>query len=120
MVAEQYFPRIKYIYNICLFIIIIIIYIYIYIYIYIFQDSTQHSSVVLIELFFLIFVSLYVVHPYSSMDSATAWKKSCFIVSNKVKVKLATVVEGDQKAPFSIATTPFPGLLHFTLHTYLI
>ena len=24
----------------------------------------------------------------------------------KVKVKLATVVEGDQKAPFSIATTP--------------
>ena len=44
------------------------------------------------------------------------------------KVKLATVVEGDQKAPFSIATTPrcrgghysFPGLLHFTLDTYLI
>ena len=35
---------------------------------------------------------------------------------------------GDQKAPFSIATTPrsgggitpFPGLLHFTLDTYLI
>ena len=43
-------------------------------------------------------------------------------------VKLATVVEGDQKAAFSIATTPsvgegatpFPGLLHFTLDTYLI
>ena len=41
---------------------------------------------------------------------------------------LVTVVEGDQKAPFSIATTPrcregtspFPGLLHFTLVTYLI
>ena len=41
---------------------------------------------------------------------------------------LATVVKGDQKAPFSIATTsrwregatPFPGLLHFTLVTYLI
>ena len=41
---------------------------------------------------------------------------------------LATVVEGDQKAPFSIATTPkirggaisFPGLLYFTLDTYLI
>ena len=39
------------------------------------------------------------------------------------KVNLATIVEGDQKAPFSIATTPrfregatpFPGLLHFTL-----
>ena len=38
---------------------------------------------------------------------------------------MATVVEGDQKAPFSIATvgegaTPFPGLLHFTLDMYLI
>ena len=35
------------------------------------------------------------------------------------------VVEGDPKAPFSIATigdgtVPFPGLLHFTLDTYLI
>ena len=45
------------------------------------------------------------------------------------KVKLATIVEGDPKAPFSIATTPrcvgegatpFPGLLHFTLEPYLI
>ena len=34
--------------------------------------------------------------------------------------KLATVVEGDSKAPFPIATKPFPGLLHFTLDTYLI
>ena len=33
---------------------------------------------------------------------------------------LATVVKGDQKAPFSIATTPLPRLLHFTLDTYLI
>ena len=32
---------------------------------------------------------------------------------------LATVVEGDQKAPFSIST-PFPGLFQFTLDTYLI
>ena len=38
------------------------------------------------------------------------------------------VVEGDLKAPFSITTTPicrggatpFPGLLHFTLDTYLL
>ena len=45
-------------------------------------------------------------------------------VQTIVKVKLATVVEGDQRAPFSIATTPrcrggrysFP----FTLDTYLI
>ena len=42
--------------------------------------------------------------------------------------KMTTVAEGDQKAPFSIATTsnvgegttPFPGLPHFTLDTYLI
>ena len=41
------------------------------------------------------------------------------------KLKLVTVVQGNQKAPFSIATTlrcregatPFPGLLHFTLDT---
>ena len=42
------------------------------------------------------------------------------------KVKLATIVEGSPKAPFSIATTPrggrysFPGLLYFTLDPYLI
>ena len=44
------------------------------------------------------------------------------------KVQLATIVEGDLKAPFSIATTPrcrgrrysFPRLLHFTLDPYLI
>ena len=46
----------------------------------------------------------------------------------RLKVKLATVVEGDLKAPFLIATTPrcwgghihLPGLLHFTLDPYLI
>ena len=44
------------------------------------------------------------------------------------KVKLAIIVEGNPKAPFSIATTPrcrggcysFPGLLYFTLDPYLI
>ena len=30
-----------------------------------------------------------------------------------------TFVKGNQKASFSIATTPFPGILHFTLDTYL-
>ena len=44
--------------------------------------------------------------------------------------KLATVVEGDPKVPFSIrwllhqgvgeGATPFPGLTHFTLDLYLI
>ena len=43
-------------------------------------------------------------------------------------VKLATLVEGDPKAPFFIAitpmywggATPFSGLLHFTLDPYLL
>ena len=43
-------------------------------------------------------------------------------------IRMLTVVGGDRKAPFSIATTPrcwggatpFPGFLHFTLDTYLI
>ena len=46
----------------------------------------------------------------------------------KSKVKLATLVEGDLKAPFLRAITPrcregttsFPGLLHFTLDPHLI
>ena len=45
----------------------------------------------------------------------------------KSKVNLATLIEGDPKAPFSMGTTPrckdatpFPGLLHFTLDWYLI
>ena len=45
------------------------------------------------------------------------------------KLKLATLVKGDPKAPFSIATTlryrgeratSFPGLLHFTVDPNLI
>ena len=41
------------------------------------------------------------------------------------EVKLATVIEGNPKAPSSIhrgvgeGATPFPGLLYFTLDTYL-
>ena len=49
-------------------------------------------------------------------------------ISKQVKVKLATVVEGDLKAPFSRATTPrsrgvcysSPWIDPITLHTYLI
>ena len=43
-------------------------------------------------------------------------------MGNIVKVKLATEVEGNQKAPFSIATTPSfrGGRYSFTLDTYLI
>ena len=37
------------------------------------------------------------------------------------KVKLATVVKGDPKAPFLVTTAPmYKGFLHFTLDTYLI
>ena len=46
----------------------------------------------------------------------------------RMSLQLVTVVKGDPKAPFSIATTPrcrggrysIPRLLHFTLDTYLI
>ena len=49
-------------------------------------------------------------------------------ISIKQKIKLVTVVKGDQKAPFSVATTPrwgegttpFLGVLHFTLDMHLI
>ena len=64
---------------------------------------------------------------------ATNWKNKyptsdTKIIGDIYKVKLASVVEGYPKAPFSIATTPrcregttpFPGLLHLTLETYLI
>ena len=43
-----------------------------------------------------------------------------YIITVVSKVKLATVVEGDPKAPFSIGATPSSRLLHFTLDTYLI
>ena len=58
--------------------------------------------------------------------------KMCFIRRwtnmSVTKIKLATIVEGDLKAPFSLATTLrciggwyiFSGLLHFTLDAYLI
>ena len=46
------------------------------------------------------------------------WNWTVFDIETVVKVKLATIVEGDPKAPFSIATTqgvgegatPFPGI----------
>ena len=52
-------------------------------------------------------------------------RQLCLLIS---KVKLATIVEGNPKAPFSIATTPrcrrgrysFPGFLYFTLDPYLL
>ncbi len=43
-------------------------------------------------------------HAHTHRDSWACARTHTHI--KKVKVKLATVVEGDQKAPFSIATTP--------------
>ena len=79
------------------------------------------------------------VVPYPTPQCRSYWKGSPLVVLNygrqlylllicKKKVKLATIVEGNPKAPFSIATTPmcrggrysFPGLLYFTLDPYLI
>ena len=46
--------------------------------------------------------------------------------SKEIEKNVGILVEGDPKAPFSIATTigegasPFPGLLHFTLDPHLI
>ena len=53
---------------------------------------------------------------------------SALVFCYNTKVKLATLVKGDPKAPFSIATTPrcwrgwyfFPGLLLFTLDPQLL
>ena len=63
---------------------------------------------------------------YTQLNSFKYCYLTLIILWNKVK--LATIVEGNPKAPFSIATTPmcrggrysFPGLLYFTLDPYLI
>ena len=58
------------------------------------------------------------------------WRKaiSMAVIFSKLKGKLATVIEGDRKAPFSIATTSrcregrctFPRIAPLYLDTYLI
>ena len=54
---------------------------------YCFQDllKTVPRIFVLISssLFSMHFVSIHVVHPYSSIVTVTAWKKSCFILSDR-------------------------------------
>ena len=46
------------------------------------QVSIQHFCVIH-TFFFMCFVCVHVVHPYSSMDTATAWKNSRFILSDR-------------------------------------
>ena len=43
--------------------------------------KTAHNIVWFTSNFFLCFVSVKVLHPYSSIDTVTAWKKFCFILS---------------------------------------
>ena len=76
---------------------------------------------------------LFFLSPYDCLSLSLPYRCVCVCVLFCMwlyirKVKLATVVEGDPKATFSIATaprctkdaTPFLGLLHFTLDMYLI
>ena len=76
----------------------------------------------------LIEIIMMITHlPERSLSGFSPLLSFFLLLSNK-KVKLATIVKGDLKAPFSIATTPrcrggrysFPGLLYFTLDPYLI
>ena len=48
-------------------------------------SSRQHTAF-LCSFFFMHFVSVHMVHPYSSMDTPTAWKKSCFIFSDLISI----------------------------------
>ena len=52
-----------------------------------FQDLFKTARSILMKfsysLFLMRFVNVHVVHPYSSMNTATAWKESRFILSNR-------------------------------------
>ena len=52
--------------------------------------------------------------PISNDSGPTNW------LYDQEAYKKLSLVEGYPKFPFSIAITPFPGLLHFTLDLYLI
>ena len=81
------------------------------------------------EIIFLIIISETIPFNLKKFDTIAIfyliWQ---FLLRYISKVKLTTIVEGNPKAPFSIATTPrcrggrysFPGLLYITLDPYLI
>ena len=47
------------------------------------QYNSYHSCTVSVYHLSMCFVSIYVVHLYSSIDTTTAWKKSCFILLDR-------------------------------------
>ena len=47
------------------------------------QHSSYHSCAVPVSFFSIRFVSVYVVHPYSSIDKTAAWKKFRFNLSDR-------------------------------------
>ena len=57
-----------------------------------FQDLFHIARSILVHLqssfFFVRFVCVHVVHPYSSIDTAAVWKKCRFISSNRSKIKI--------------------------------
>ena len=90
------------------------VYVYIYIYICI--------------LFSTLVLHLYSYNRIHHSFSLSFYSTLTLSLSLSIYIKLAILVEGDPKAPFSKGTTPrcrggrysFPGLLHFTLVPYFI
>ena len=82
------------------------------------------TTIVLFVSLFVVVVFFFFVFFFIACVQSTPIKDKLFQQISK----LATVVKGDQKAPFSIATTPrcrggrysFPWITPLYLHTYLI
>ena len=61
-----------------------------------FQDLFNIAHNIFVQLpssFFSIpLVSVHLVHPYSSMDTTTAWKKVCFILSGRFDFHMTDIL----------------------------
>ena len=49
-----------------------------------FKDSLKTAFLCSSSVFFLVFVRVQVVHPHSSIDTVTVWRKSRFILSDQI------------------------------------
>ncbi len=56
------------------------------------QDCTYHSSVVATKNFLCAFFCVSVVHSYCNIDTATVWKKSQFILSNRFDFNMIDIL----------------------------